>query len=321
MKQIIRFLWLVITIIITSCGELDKNNLTEIDITGKELTNRSEKCTDYINTYTSTVKDINRNKDFYGEFSISASDGKCVFTSNSIPNHNFNDGENKFANKTKKVTETFEITKTPVLANITTSLSLKRDNAIMLNGVKLDLLAAACYGVGNEPLGSEKIGCNDNWNDKAWRYDPMSPTNNFGTDTHNAHTQPDGAYHYHGNPNALFDQSNPTAESPTIGFAADGFPIYGSYISDNGTIRKVISSYRLKSGNRNALGSEEAGDFPGGSYDGQFRNDYEYVEASGDLDECNGMTHNGTYGYYVTDSFPWVLNCFKGTPDTSFDKH
>ena len=24
------------------------------------------------------------------------------------------------------------------------------------------------------------------------------------------------------------------------------------------------------------------------------------------------------YGYYVTDAFPWVINCFKGSVDTSF---
>ncbi|WP_417274339.1 YHYH protein [Celeribacter halophilus] len=47
---------------------------------------------------------------------------------------------------------------------------------------------------------------------------------------------------------AMFEQSNPTAPSPVIGFTADGFPIYGSYIDDNGTIRPARSSYRLKAG-------------------------------------------------------------------------
>ena len=28
----------------------------------------------------------------------------------------------------------------------------------------------------------------------------MFAGNSFGTDEHNAHTQPDGAYHYHGDP-------------------------------------------------------------------------------------------------------------------------
>ncbi len=30
------------------------------------------------------------------------------------------------------------------------------------------------------------------------------------------------------------------------------------------------------------------------------------------------MTIDGQYGYYVTDTYPWVIGCFKGTPDASF---
>ena len=41
---------------------------------------------------------------------------------------------------------------------------------------------------------------------------------------------------------------------------------------------------------------------------------------AGDLDECNGMTVDGAYGYYVTDQYPWVMACFQGTPDPSFRK-
>ena len=59
---------------------------------------------------------------------------------------------------------------------------------------------------------------------------------------------------------------------------------------------------------------------PGGTYDGTYRDDYEYVEGSGDLDECNGTTLNGVYGYYITDGFPYIMSCFKGTPDPSFLK-
>ena len=56
------------------------------------------------------------------------------------------------------------------------------------------------------------------------------------------------------------------------------------------------------------------------SADGTFVDDYEYVAGAGDLDECNGMTVDGAYGYYVTDAYPWVLGCFRGTPDESFTK-
>jgi hypothetical protein len=59
---------------------------------------------------------------------------------------------------------------------------------------------------------------------------------------------------------------------------------------------------------------------PSGDYDGAFRDDYEYIEGLGDLDECNGMLKNGVYGYYITNAYPYVLACFSGTADTSFNK-
>ena len=130
----------------------------------------------------------------------------------------------------------------------------------------------------------------------------------------NAHTQPDGTYHYHGEPNALYS-SDEAVVSPVVGFAADGFPIFGSFIEENGNLREVRSSYRLKSGAR-----PTGPDNPGGSYDGTFRDDYEFVSGLGDLDECNGMMVNGSYRYYITEAFPYVLGCYSGTPDPSFEK-
>ena len=61
------------------------------------------------------------------------------------------------------------------------------------------------------------------------------------------------------------------------------------------------------------------GAFPAGNYDGTFRDDYEYTNA-GDLDECNGITVDGQYGYYVINAFPWVLIFFKGTVGSTFQK-
>ncbi|WP_287279308.1 MULTISPECIES: YHYH protein [unclassified Okeania] len=68
----------------------------------------------------------------------------------------------------------------------------------------------------------------------------------------------------------------------------------------NGTVRKAKSSYQLKEGDRQEIKDIN----PGGIYDGTYREDYEYVAELGDLDECNGMTINGVYGYFVTDSYP-----------------
>jgi len=291
-------------------GALIRNeqSASPIDITNSILTNRNANCGDYLERYQSTVLDVNNSAIFNGDLTISLLNEECIFQTNNIPNHDFNDGDLSFPNDVSPQNISFEISATPNHALSTTAVSLVMDNAILLNGVKIDLLAAACFGVGDG-----KVGCNDI--NQAWRYDPMFAANGFRVDTHNAHSQPNGSYHYHGKPNALYHDDDNSSVSPLVGFAADGYPIFGSYFDDNGAIRKAISSFQIIDGNRPA-GTES----PGGVYDGTYRDDYQYVENHGDLDECNGMTINGVYGYYITDGFPYVLSCFKGTPDNSFNK-
>lgn len=281
---------------------------TTIDITDALLSAVSGDCSDYANAYVSTVRDINRNMGFTGDLMITVTDDHCVFSANAIPNHDFNDSARSFVNDTKAQSVTYRVPRAPVMASSTTALSLRTDNAIFLNGVKLDLLAAGCFGVGDGKIGCFQMG-------SPFRYDPMAVTADFGTDSHNAHTQPDGTYHYHGDPNALFADDGSVA-SPVIGFAADGFPVMGSYILEGDSLRRITSSYQLKSGTRATTGGVD----PGGAFDGTFVDDWEFVAGSGDLDECNGMSVDGAYAYYVTDSYPWVLGCFRGVPDGSFDK-
>ena len=303
---------------LAACASDDSADITNpdgsVDITGQVFTKQSGDCADYSGSYYSEVRDEQQERDFTGSVQISVESDSCTLTSNSIPNHDFGGG-GFFATPTSEVNSTVRLLRNPMAAAAPTPISIRTDNAVMRNGVKLDLLAAACYGVGPDPLGEERIGCFDD--DVPWRYDPMSGAISFGTDEHNAHTQPDGAYHYHGSPEAMYDLSG-TIASPVIGFAADGFPIFGPFIDDEGTVRAVTSSYRLKQGQRTSQPGEGA--FPGGDHDGTFRDDYEFVEGLGDLDSCNGMSRNGVYGYYVTASYPWVLACFTGEPDPSFDK-
>lgn len=278
--------------------------LAHEDITEAILTERSANCADYADTYSAQATDASDGKTYSASLEITVSGNTCSITSNAVPNHNFGIARG-FPNAFSEQDQRYTITATPEFADTPTALSLQYDNAIFLNGVKLDLVAAGCFGVGNG-----RIGCNDM--SAPYRYDPMSPGAGFNTDDHNAHTQPDGAYHYHGNPMALFEQDNPMAPSPVIGFAADGFPIFGSYIADGDTIRLATTSYQLKSGTRDGG--------PGGDYDGTFVDDWEYVAGSGDLDQCNGMVQDGVYGYVVTDSYPHVMGCFMGSPDRSFQK-
>lgn len=277
------------------------------DITNRFFSNARTTCSYFAESLFARAEDIQRNLDIEASVEITLVGDKCRIEANSIPNHSFNDETASFVDPVSAVNASYEVPLYPQFSAKTTPLSLEYDDAIFLNGVKLDLLAAGCFGVGDG-----RIGCFDI--ETPWRLDPMSAMNDFGVDVHNAHVQPGGQYHYHGNPNALFDQSGDVS-SPVIGFAADGFPIFGSFIDDQGVIREVKSSYKLREGAR-----PSTTDSPGGTYDGTYRDDWEYSEGLGDLDECNGMMRDGSYGYYVVDQYPWVLGCYRGTPDPSFLK-
>ncbi len=310
---------LTTTALLTACGSgatvSSTNTTTEtssdtspaqpINLTGVTLTNTSANCVDYVGEYTADALDVIRSLPFVANLTISLSSDKCLFSTDEIPNHYFNDGNFSFPNDVSEQTGSFQITTQPGFAAANTEISLGVTNAVLLNGVTIDLLPAACYNVADE-----KIGCHDM--STPWRFNPGSPLADFATDSHNAHAQPDGTYHYHSSPKALYNES-PGEVSPVIGFAADGFPIYGPYFYKNGVVVAVESSFQLKSGDR--PGGESS---PAGAYDGTYRDDYEYAAGSGDLDECNGQTVNGQYGYYITSDYPYVLNCYKGTPDSSF---
>lgn len=165
------------------------------------------------------------------------------------------------------------------------------------------------------------------WNrdrSSGWNYEAFGTgTQNLGLDSSNAHVQPNGAYHYHGLPDALYDRLADASGPTLIGYAADGFPIYGplSYADANDASSRLVemqSSYVLRSGTRDSG--------PGGVYDGTFTADWVYAAGSGTLDVCNGRIGvtqeypDGTYYYVITDEFPHVPRCFAGDPDASFSK-
>ncbi|HIG31612.1 MAG TPA: YHYH protein [Verrucomicrobiales bacterium] len=200
----------------------------------------------------------------------------------------------------------FRMTMAP-RANTLTTPNLMNPFGIAVNGVVFDPWA-------------EEFWRRDR--SSGWRYEALSDAVNLGEDTNNAHVQPNGAYHYHGLPTGLLDML--TGGSPKmilVGWAADGFPIYGpwAYSDPNNQaspIKESTSSYQLKTGNRKGG--------PNGAHDGSFVQDYDYIPEAGDLDECNGhigMTPEhpeGIYHYHLTDGFPFIPRQWKGTPDSSF---
>lgn len=168
----------------------------------------------------------------------------------------------------------------------------------------------------------------------AWNYDALAigflP---LSLDDNHAHVQPTGKYHYHGVPTGLLeslsqhthdDHAHAHADTMIqIGWAFDGFPIYGplGYADPTDPTSDLVQlkpSYQLRSGTR-----PEPPQGPGGAYNGLFGNDWEYVEGVGDLDEANGRFGvtsefpDGTYYYVVTETFPGIPRYWRGQPDPS----
>jgi len=146
------------------------------------------------------------------------------------------------------------------------------------------------------------------------------------------HSGPGGEYHYHADGNCIHwhpeeeetwlnysmeSSRTVTEHSPIVGFALDGYPIYGFVGWDaDGEVAEMTSSYRLKDGETGYNGID----------------DYEYVAGLGDLDACNGQWGatpdypEGTYHYHTTwvngeggIGFPYFILCYQGEIDEGAD--
>lgn len=174
--------------------------------------------------------------------------------------------------------------------------------AAELAPIGFTVFGVAVNGVPFDPAGPHWRGDDAN----GWQFDPSATevAPYLGIDFEVAHTQPNGAYHYHGIAPDLVDG----LDGQIVGWAADGFPIYWD--------SAARSSYRLRTGER--PGGDDA---PSGAYDGTFVQDYEYVAGLGDLDEANGrIGPDGTYRYVLTSMWPYIGRFHRGVADPSF-KH
>jgi len=136
-----------------------------------------------------------------------------------------------------------------------------------------------------------------------------------GFDNCLGHPNQQGEYHHHVNPTCLYDDADSLNHSPIIGYAFDGFPIYGAYGYDNamspGATRRMVSGYELRNiTNRDTLPdgtpASQAGPAVSSFYRlGAYVEDYAFT-GNGDLDEHNGRIcvtpdyPSGTYAYFVT---------------------
>jgi len=109
------------------------------------------------------------------------------------------------------------------------------------------------------------------------------------------HNGPTG-YHFHtldvtGSDTCLFTAEEVSAGPQLFGYAFDGYPIYtGNF--------QYTSSWQLTDESLFASDTFSA---------------HTFIEGSGDLDQCNGLTDdNGNYAYFTTNTFPYTLGCYTG---------
>jgi len=92
--------------------------------------------------------------------------------------------------------------------------------------------------------------------------------------------------------------------SPLLGWALDGFAVYGRYGCLDKDCKQVAE---MKSG------YAKTGDAKSDAWAA-----YQYQPAPNDpsvLDACNGRIEpDGSYRYHATATFPYTIGCFKGTP-------
>ena len=177
--------------------------------------------------------------------------------------------------------------------------------------------------------------------DGVWTRDAV-PAERLGFDCAKGHPAM-GNYHHHQNPSAFDLDINvistvcnlynadglyvidSTQHSPLIGFAYDGFPIYGAYAYQNtngtGAILRMKSSYQLRNITTRTTYANGTAVTPGPVVSttypiGYFREDYEYIPTSAAtpdyLDEHNGR-------FCTTPEYPNGIYCYFATVDTNWN--
>ena len=220
--------------------------------------------------------------------SASCEGDEVVIKSNTIPHYSF---VAMTPNPLKVVDNTYRIPKSPKQAATTTAIPLLGRIGVAVNGMPL-------FGPNEAATPAESA-----WGD---------PVYNQITDECTGHTAAE--YHYH----ALQQQCltaasmvaepwklaapDPTVASPVLGYANDGFAIYGPYECKDAACSAVIEM---------KTGYDQVADPKKDAWDA-----YKHAgsTAADRLDTCNGhVGHGGDYHYHATAGFPYILGCYRGT--------
>lgn len=233
----------------------------------------------------------------------------------------------------------FKISRTPVENTGVKSPTTGGNIGIFINGVALfDYRDGVSWSVAANALKGGPLG---GMGDQVWNRDAVVAEKG-GFDCSKGHPA-QGNYHHHQNPSAfkldlnvisticnMYDADglyaiDSNVHSPLIGYAYDGFPIYGAYAYKNangtGGIVRMKSSYQLRNiavrnqyadGTPVAAGPPVNGNFPLG----YFREDYEYIPTGAGtpdyLDEHNGR-------FCVTPEYPSGIYCYFATVDQQWN--
>ncbi len=266
------------------------------------------------------------------------SGGSVYINTNGIPTYitgPFLDGNPSIATAQNAI---FKFPLSPAPNTGTPTATTPGNIGLFINGVALfDYRDGVSWRNSTSSLAGGPLG---GMGDGVWNRDAVV-AERVGFDCAKAHPAM-GNYHHHQNPSAfnldLVVISNicstypadglyvidSTKHSPLIGFAYDGYPIYGAYGYKNadgtGGIVRMKSSYSLRNITNRTTYANGTSVTPGPPVNstyplGYFREDYQYNPASSAtpdyLDEHNGRFcktpefPNGTYCYFTTVNASW----------------
>jgi hypothetical protein len=206
---------------------------------------------------------------------------------------------------------------------------------LLTNGIPIYGLSNANYwnGTANVAVGT------GTWNVEVYKSEGFVLDTTLG-----AHPQQQGIYHTHAKPWRLYTNNyilNTSKHSAIIGYAFDGYPVYGPYgyaapTDSTSAITRMITGYALRNiANRNTLANGTAASPVGPTINttyplGTYVEDYAWSASNGGtLDQYNGRWcvtpeyPNGTYAYFVTVNasgtpvFPYIIGPkYYGAPET-----
>jgi hypothetical protein len=317
-KRSVLVLPLAATLLMSACGSSDSSSADTTEAPADEITESTEADTATIDSPAVEVSDTETTAapaksdagdasaylgsytlmdEEFGTMTTVTVDGDSrTIVSNALPDHETgefpNDGN---PNTISEQDASYDYPAEPTFVGAATTAMTP---GVAVNGVKF------------EPATAETVTCESG---ETLRVEALQDVYNLGLDFNNAHVQPTGEYHYHGISELLADAYSTDDDLVHVGFAADGYLMYYSKsdayssgyalstVARSGT--DCVGSSALRS-----VGVEIEGTTP----DGTYASDWEWSDANGELDECNGVEIDGEYAYLITDEYPFVSRCLNG---------